>query len=240
MNSKFAILCFAVGCVSACAPSPGPIEIAGFVEVDPQDCEAPTDLKKLVTNGNLLVNSGRPAFLVGAGLVGLDGFSAGTISRSDGRTLDLDKRDNPFIDEVALSYKATPSIGSFKAEVVKVAGAGPGAGTLVIKNNLITQAAADVIAGGMAPSDSTADVVTLNVTVEYRGHLSRSGTRITSGAALFPIKLRRPTAGECPRAGGPSGNNGYKFAAAECGTSGQFAAPTCCDPTMDSDCLVRP
>lgn len=241
MTIKHAILTIGAALSVGCAPAPGPIEINGFFPVTTPDCLAEEGGKLQLSSATIDVNSGRARYLVGVSLIGLDQFAAGAIIRSDGKVLDIDKRDNAFIDELAVSYRATPSIGSFKSEVLKVAGGGQGASKLMMTQNIITQSAADVIAG-IAPSDNAADVVTLNVTVEYRGRLTRSGTRVSSGQWVFPLKLRRLTKNECPQpTGGPSG---YKYLINECLTNGQFSSPgaSCCDPaspTTDGECLTR-
>ncbi len=221
----------------ACTPSSGPTELRGFFPVKAGDCLAELQGDVQLAAGSLDVNSGRARFLAGIGITGLNGFSAQPIIRSDGRVLDTEPRDAPFMDQLALSYKATPSIGSIKAEVLPISGSGTGREELMLTYNVLTQAAADAIAG-IAASDNPADVVNLQVTVEVRGRLQRSGTRISTGQAVLPIRLQRRLSGECPRGG--AGPNGYKFTLAECGTSGQFSAPTCCDPMTDAECLARP
>ncbi len=184
MNKLFATAGLALVMLGAgCAPSSGPVYISRFMPVQP-DCTADIAATTFISGGTLDVGAGSPSYFVGVELAGGDIVKTAPVSVGSTELEPMD-RDRPIINEFVLTYATTPSLpGLREVKIPRIIEMDKLTGFSQTYLNLIGTDAATVL-----QTIGPTDVISLKVSVTANGYMSGSGTRITTGAIVFPIKV---------------------------------------------------
>jgi hypothetical protein len=195
-----------LGLAAACAPSYGPISVQGFY-APTSSCKTPTSTDPMTASGTFDYSATAlakvaPVFFV-AMILQANVAIAGNGGELDvsGTALDAAGRDVPAIDDMVLSYTSTPKL-PIKGTTVPWTAIFPGQGANILT---LSASAVDLLSTtpvGQSVADAlvnsaNAQTFQLEVNLDFRGHMSRSGTTISTGAVSFPIRLYQSTTGAC-------------------------------------------
>ena len=204
--------------LAACAPNPGPIFADFLVLKQGLTCEIPTVSETALRQIRGFVDiAGGAQFLTGVALTSTVTSAPVVVGQ---QTVEKGNREQVVLEEMVLNYTTTPNRGAaFKEERIKLGGSFPK--TAVFVANVIGPlAAANIIDNAVVDASSISDVapdrVTLNVSVEFKGHLSGSNQAFATGKYLLPIEMVRSAC--TPR---------VTLETAVCGNLGQNQRVTC-------------
>jgi hypothetical protein len=212
--------------LAACAPESGTITIAGLFDPAALDCAVPTTTSPMLVAGTLDVVADFPTYYAAVYLqadLSIGGTAAEVVV--GGTTLETANRDVPIIDQKVLSYTFTPKSVTIKDTTV------PLFMPFTIGGNKLTIA---IPAENLIPSfgpNSPSEIIgavkpgntILGVKLEYRGYMSRSGFRVSTGKVNFPIYLYQANPG-CKKF--------RTLVAGECVAPGQDGKQACCDTIL--------
>jgi hypothetical protein len=211
--------------LAACAPESGTITIAGLFDPGALACAVPTTTSPMLVAGTLDVTTAIPTYFAAVYLqadLSIGGTAAEVVVA--GTTLETANRDVPIIDQKVLSYTATPKTVTIKESVL------PLFMPFTVGGNKLTIAipAENLVPsfGANSPSATISNAqpvdTILGVKLEYRGYMSRSGFRVSTGGVTFPIYLYAEARQQACKVA-------RTLAAGECVAPGQDGKESCCD-----------
>jgi hypothetical protein len=224
------ILSLAVlGLAAGCAPSAGPLSVQGIFAPS-TGCKLPAATDPMIPGGSLDYSATAanplvtPAFYVGL-ILQADVAVAGNGGELNvgGTALEASGRDLPVLDQMVRTYSSAPKL-PIKDSTLPLTAIFPGQGTNILTLSFsgvdLLSTGAGSVADAIANS-AAGGTYALTVNTDFRGHMSRSGSKISTGFVSFPIELYQSTA-TCQVPKVPTA----------CLAGGQDGTPACCDPVL--------